>query len=110
MDAPMLERTKAVGEQDRVVVERIEPRQIPERATEEVLVKADLVISRYRERLQSWEDKGWRIDTEKMNTLKDKKAFAIPSPARRIQKGWALDPVPLIAGKTSGTASRQAAE
>jgi phenylpropionate dioxygenase-like ring-hydroxylating dioxygenase large terminal subunit len=110
VDAPMLERTKAVGEQDRVVVERIEPRQIPESATEEVLVKADLVISRYRERLQSWEDKGWRIDTEKMNALKDKKAFAIPSPARRTQKGWALDPVPLIPGKDSGTASRQAAE
>lgn len=110
VDAPMLERTKVVGEQDRVVVERIEPKLTPESSTEEVLVKADLVISRFRELLQTWEDKGWRIDVDKMKALKDKKTFAIPSPARRAEKGWALDPVPLIPGKNAGMASRQAAE
>jgi hypothetical protein len=110
VDGPMLERTKAVGEQDRVVVERLEPKLTPESSTEEVLVKADLVITRYREMLQMWEDKGWRIDVDKMRALETKKTFAIPSPARRTQKGWALDPVPLMPGKNAALSGRQAAE
>lgn len=110
VDGPMLERTIAVGEQDRVVVEKLAPKLTPESSTEEVLVKADLVITRYREMLQLWEDKGWRIDVDKMEALKDKKTFAIPSPARRTNKGWALDPVPLLPAKNVGASSRQAAE
>ena len=47
---------------------------------------------------------------EKVEALKDKKAFAIPSPARRTNKGWALDPVPLLPGKNADAGSRQAAE
>jgi hypothetical protein len=110
VDGPMLERTRAVAEQDRAVVERLVPPLTPESSTEEVMVKADLVITRFREMLQSWEDRGWRIDVDKMAAVADRKAFAIPSPARRTSKGWALDPVPLIPGKQAGAGARQAAE
>ena len=93
--------------QDKAVVERIVPAFTPESSTEEVLVKADAVISRYREYLKEWERRGWRIDVDAMNAQKDKKTFAIPSPARRTSKGWAVETVPLIA---PASADRAAAE
>ncbi|MBL8642657.1 MAG: aromatic ring-hydroxylating dioxygenase subunit alpha [Rhodospirillaceae bacterium] len=110
VDAPMYERSLAVAEQDRVVVERLAPVLTPASSTEEVMVKADLVITKFRERLQEWEDKGWRIDVDKMDALKDKKMFSIPSPARRTTKGWALDPVPLLPAKGAALGERRAAE
>ncbi|MDX2142688.1 MAG: aromatic ring-hydroxylating dioxygenase subunit alpha [Rhodospirillaceae bacterium] len=110
VDGPMYERSMAVAEQDRVVVERLAPTLTPDSSTEEVLVKADLVITRFRELLQTWEDKGWRIDADRMRAMKDKKVFAIPSPARRQAKGWAIDPVPLLPAKGAAGTQRQAAE
>jgi hypothetical protein len=96
-DAAINERNTAVMEQDRTVVERIAPAFAPESSTEEVMVKADAVITRYRGYLKDWERRGWRIDVDALNAAQGKKAFAIPSPARRTSKGWAIDPVPLIA-------------
>ncbi|MDX2221527.1 MAG: aromatic ring-hydroxylating dioxygenase subunit alpha [Rhodospirillaceae bacterium] len=109
VDGPMYERSQAVAEQDRVVVERLSPGLTPDSSTEEVMVKADLVITRFREMLRTWEDRGWRIDVDKMEAVKDRKTFAIPSPARRTSKGWALDPVPLIPGQQADAGARQQA-
>ena len=107
MDAPVDERNLVVVDQDKQVVTRLAPFFTPESNTEEVMVKADTVIGRFREKLKSWEAMGWRIDTAKVNELRDKKAFAIPSPARRELKGWALDPVPRL---TPAGAEQAAAE
>ncbi len=95
-DERFLTRNKYVGEQDRVVLERMQPKITPATNTTETFVPADKLIARYREKLKEWEDHGWRIDTEEIERNKDKVAYAIPSPARRHSKGWALDPIPLL--------------
>jgi phenylpropionate dioxygenase-like ring-hydroxylating dioxygenase large terminal subunit len=101
MDETINERNSAVMMQDKVVIERIEPFYTPQSPTEEVLVKADNVVNRYREFIAEWESQGWRIDTAKVEQLREEKAFAIPSPARRKTKGWAIEAVPTVAPKGS---------
>lgn len=107
MDAIINERNASVSEQDRVVITRLEPILTPVSPTEEVMVKADAVIIRYREYLKEWEDRGWRIDLAKVEALRDEKAFAIPSPARRQSKGWAIEACPTVA---PGMTTKAAAE
>jgi len=95
-DARMDVRTQEVMNQDRVVMERVQPFFVPQSATEEVIVPADRVIVRYRERQKDWQAKGWLIDQDAVTAAGETKKFAIPSPARRSAKNWALDPVPLV--------------
>jgi len=89
------------------VIERVEPFYTPASSTEEVLVKADNVINRYREFISDWESRGWRLDTAKVEALREEKAFVIPSPGRRTAKGWAIDAAPTV---TPRQAERAAAE
>ena len=58
--------------------------------------RRDKAIGRYREFCQQWEDKGWRLDVQKINADRDRIAYAIPSPARRENKGWVLPAVPCL--------------
>ena len=58
---------------------------------------ADKPVVAYRERLQEFEAKGWRIDNQQVKDNRDKVAYAIPSPARRESRNWVIDAVPLIA-------------
>jgi phenylpropionate dioxygenase-like ring-hydroxylating dioxygenase large terminal subunit len=95
-DARMDERTQAVMTQDRVVMERVQPFFVPMSPTEEVIVPADRVITRYREWQRDWQAKGWLIDVDALAAAPSTKVYAIPSPARRTTKGWALDLVPLV--------------
>ena len=106
-DARMDVRTREVMDQDRVVMERVQPFFVPLSPTEEVIVPADRVIVRYREWQKQWEAKGWLIDLDAVVAAGEHKKFAIPSPARRTNKGWALDAVPLVG---AGVAARVAAE
>ena len=53
----------------------------------------------FRDRLKEWDAKGWRIDMDEVTADKNKVAYAIPSPARRRQKGWVVDAVPMIGAK-----------
>ncbi len=96
-DKRFLTRNDYVAEQDREVLERIQPVITPETNTSETFVPADSVIARYREYLRQWEAMGWRINTDEINRTKDRLAYAVPCPARRHSKGWVLDPIPLIA-------------
>jgi phenylpropionate dioxygenase-like ring-hydroxylating dioxygenase large terminal subunit len=107
-DAKIHERNIVIADQDVVVLEAVEPVITPKDMTHEVMMPADRVIVRYRQILKEWEAKGWRIDTEKVNATKGQVAYAIPSPARRDVKGWALDPVPTV--QPAGEAVKQAAE
>ena len=59
------------------------------------MMPADKCILMYRESLKEWENKGWKIDSEEVARTDGRVAYAIPSPARREQKGWVLDPIPL---------------
>ena len=95
----------------RDVLERMAPVITPRVNIHEVFVEADSPIARYRERIKEWEARGWRIDSDQVEANKHKVAYAIPSPARRESKGWALDPGPLIpAGKAIDEAMKTAAE
>ena len=107
MDAPVNERNNVVMQQDKVVVERLEPFCTPVSATDEVLVKADAVLVRFRERLNDFEARGWRIDEDAIAAAGDGKAYVIPSPARRHAKAWAIEAAPVV---TSAPAARVAAE
>jgi len=95
-------RNFAIAEQDRVVIEKLDPVCTPaERSTRELLMPADKAIWLYRERLEQWDAKGWRIDADELKRMHAKRnvVYAIPSPARRESKTWVLDPVPLVEPK-----------
>ena len=62
------------------------------------MLPADKCILMYRESLKEWENNGWKIDIDTANANRDNIAYAIPSPARREQKGWVLDTIPLLPG------------
>jgi phenylpropionate dioxygenase-like ring-hydroxylating dioxygenase large terminal subunit len=97
MDARFLERMGIAVEEDRTVVEKLDP-VIPSReAVGEFIVPADDVLMNYRQRLGDWQAKGWRIDTETMKQTRERTAYAIPCPARRARKhDWAITPVPTL--------------
>lgn len=101
-DRTMDKRNFAIAEQDRAVIEKLDPVCTPaERSTRELLMPADKVIWLYRERLEQWDDKGWRIDADELKRMRAKRnvVYAIPSPARRKSQAWVLDPVPLVEPK-----------
>jgi hypothetical protein len=60
------------------------------------MLPADKPILLYREKLKEWEALGWRMDIDTIAATQGKTAYAIPSPQRRAQKGWVIDPIPLI--------------
>ncbi len=106
-DERIHERNMAIGDQDRDVLGELEPVRTPESNTREVLMPADRAILRFREVVQEWEDRGWRIDQHELRAKRGDVAFAIPSPARRTSGNWVLDPIPL---KSQAQARQEAAE
>ncbi len=92
----IVKRNWSVIQQDIVVLNELHPVVTPETNSKEFMVPADKVILMYRDILKNWETKGWRIDTEQVKADEKRVAYAIPSPARREQKGWVLDSIPLL--------------
>ncbi len=95
-DQRMMDRNEYVTFQDRDVLMGLNPLTSPVAPNKEFFVPADSCVGRYRQLIRQWEDRGWRIDSEEVNRNRKAVAYAIPSPSRRHQKGWVLDPVPLI--------------
>lgn len=91
------ERNEITAGQDQTVLEKVRPPLAAHARTREVLTPADAIVVRYREWLNEWQAKGWRIDMQKVSRDSDRFATAIPCPARRTSKGWALDPAPMLA-------------
>ena len=89
------ERNEITAEQDQVVLEKVQPVLVTKARFNEVLTPADAIVVRYREWLKLWQEKGWRIDAEQISRNSNSVVTAIPCPARRTSKGWALDSVPL---------------
>jgi phenylpropionate dioxygenase-like ring-hydroxylating dioxygenase large terminal subunit len=104
-DARMMERNAYVANQDGKVLHDLEPVVTPDSNLHETFITSDQAVARYRAFCKAWENKGWRIDRDRLAA--DGTAFAIPSPLRREIKGWVIDPVPLRPGDA---ASRAAAE
>jgi len=95
-DELIKERNWYVAKQDITVVEELRPVTTPDSNTKEFMTPSDQVILMYRDKLQEWENLGWRVDLDKLEANSKKVAYAIPGPARRDQQGWVLDPVPLV--------------
>ena len=72
------------------------PAITPRTNTKEFMVPADEPILRYRQRVRSWEARGWRIDGAALTAAGQHQAFAVPSPGRRENSDWLLDLVPLL--------------
>jgi len=100
-DAYVMERNLYVARQDMAIIENLHPVLTPDTNTREFMVNSDKCILYYRESQQEWERRGWRIDLDAVNRNRGKVAYAIPSPARREQKGWVLEPVPLVPAATA---------
>ena len=91
-------RNWEIIQQDIKVLTELNPVLTPPTNTKEFMVPADKVILMYREKLKEWDAKGWRIDTEVVEQNKNRVAYAVPCPARKEQKGWVLDEIPVIRG------------
>jgi phenylpropionate dioxygenase-like ring-hydroxylating dioxygenase large terminal subunit len=108
-DAYMIERNQYVANQDVVIIEALQPPLTPMTNNKEFMVPADKVILMYREKLREWDANGWRIDTDKVEATRKRVAYAVPSPARREQKGWVLDAIPCVAPEEAVPGKLQAA-
>jgi phenylpropionate dioxygenase-like ring-hydroxylating dioxygenase large terminal subunit len=101
-DDLMNERNMYVALQDKVIIEDLRPVLTPPTNTKEFMTPSDKCILMYREKLREWDAKGWRIDTDTVEQTQGKVAYGIPSPARRTEKGWVLDSIPLVPGQGTG--------
>ncbi len=97
-DQTFVDRSVFIAEQDRFVLEPIDPKFTPSSNVHEFMVPADAAIAQYRDLCRDWEARGWRIDVRKVRAERGYTAYAIPSPARRTTKGWVLASVPLLGG------------
>jgi phenylpropionate dioxygenase-like ring-hydroxylating dioxygenase large terminal subunit len=95
-DAYVVERNQYVANQDMKIIEQLHPVMTPDTNNKEFMVPSDKVVLMYREKQKEWEAKGWRIDLGPIEQNKERVAYAVPSPARREQKGWVLDSIPLV--------------
>ncbi|MFW2404512.1 MAG: Rieske 2Fe-2S domain-containing protein [Gammaproteobacteria bacterium] len=106
-DGPIHARNKAIAQQDIDIMGDIHPRQTPMSNTKEVLMPADKAIVAYREWLEKFDNKGWRIDWEAFSERNGKDtAFAIPCPDRRTSGNWVLEEVPRITSRVDRKASK----
>ena len=90
--------------EDIAILEGLYPIRTPEIRTQEILTPSDKSIARYRDWLDDWNAKGWRIDTKVMKENSGDVAYAIPCPDRRHSGNWILGQVPL---KSAAPASGQ---
>lgn len=95
-DERVMERNQVVAFQDRDVLVNISPVLTPNKINNEFFVPMDRPIKRYRELLEKWEQKGWRIDSETVAKNRLSHAYAIPSPGRKKTKGWVVDSIPIL--------------
>jgi len=90
-------RNTAIIEEDRRIIEYLEPPAAMEDSTSDFSVKTDAIQLVYRRRMKEWAGRGWRIDTDRLNALQTgRQLFVIPSPGRRESRAWQFDTVPLM--------------
>jgi len=95
-DEAIREANIYVTEEDIVILENVFPVRTPNQRSQELLTPGDKTIVRYREFLDTWTAKGWRLDWKAMQDTNGDVAYAIPSPARRESGNWVLETVPLL--------------
>lgn len=95
-DQPIIDVNMEIAQEDIDLLEVLNPVRTPSTTTKELLVPADRPIVRYREFLDDWQERGWRIDLKKLREIRGDEAVAIPCPDRKTSGNWVLDPVPLV--------------
>lgn len=103
LDFDARRRLQRVFREDATVIEAALPKELPEDLSNELSVKDDKFMTSFRSARRRWINKGYKIDTEKLRQYEGRKAFAIPSPARREhpQLKWVLETAPLKAASSS---------
>lgn len=98
IDKRINERNVVIAGQDIVVMNPVVPRQTPPSRTKELMMPADRVILEYRDKLQEFENRGWRMDIAALRRAREQGdvIYAIPSPGRNEHKAWVLDPAPTL--------------
>ena len=96
-DENFMKRMGIAIQEDRIVVEKLDPAVPSKEAVGEFIIPADDIIVHYRQKLTAWQKRGWRVDVEKVHADRGRVAYSIPSPARRASPDdWAVTPVPLL--------------
>ena len=103
-DQNLIDINMRIAHEDINVIENLDPVRTPDSTAKELLTPVDKPIYAYRDFLKKWDDKGWRIDWKELQAKRGDVAFAIPSPARRTEKNWILDTVPLTPPAEKGNA------
>ncbi|MBM4195594.1 MAG: aromatic ring-hydroxylating dioxygenase subunit alpha [Gammaproteobacteria bacterium] len=98
MDEKVMQVNLKITREDIGILEELWPVRTPDSTTRELLTPSDRVVMRYRERLQEWESRGWRIDRKAIAASAGDVAWAIPGPARRESGNWVIEAVPTVAG------------
>ncbi len=96
MDKRIMDANMEIAQEDIDVLVKLNPVRTPETTTKELLIATDTPVVKFREFLQEWETKGWRIDQKQLIAQRGDIASSIPSPARRTAKSWVLDTLPLV--------------
>ncbi|MCS6947258.1 MAG: hypothetical protein NZM12_06555, partial [Steroidobacteraceae bacterium] len=112
LDKKVNQRNMFIASQDIKVVSKLQPRLTPPTRTKELMMPADKVILQYRDKLDEFEARGWRLDTAAIKAAQARGdvIYAIPSPSRRETGAWVLDEAPRIPPKAaSAQATLQAA-
>jgi phenylpropionate dioxygenase-like ring-hydroxylating dioxygenase large terminal subunit len=99
LDKRFLERMGVAVDEDRVVIEKLDPAIPSKEAVGEFIIPADDILMVYRRRLTEYQSRGWRMDLEALDRNRNRVAYAIPSPTRRDHgQDWAVTAVPLLSG------------
>jgi phenylpropionate dioxygenase-like ring-hydroxylating dioxygenase large terminal subunit len=98
LDKKVNERNVFIASQDIRVMNNVRPTLTPPSRAKELMMPADKCILQYRDKLDEWEAKGWRLDMEAIKAAQAKGdvIYAIPSPARRETNAWVLDEAPRV--------------
>jgi phenylpropionate dioxygenase-like ring-hydroxylating dioxygenase large terminal subunit len=105
-DQRLIDINMNIAHEDIRIIEALNPVRTPHTTTKEVLLPQDKPVVRYRQFLQEFEDRGWRIDQKALRAQRGDVAFAIPSPARRTSKNWVLEEVPLMPASEETAAAK----
>ncbi len=96
-DGPIHARNKIIAQQDIDILTELNPGRTPLGKTKEILMPADKAVATYRDWLDRFDNRGWRIDLGEFHRRNGKDtAFAIPCPDRRTSGNWVLEEIPVI--------------
>jgi phenylpropionate dioxygenase-like ring-hydroxylating dioxygenase large terminal subunit len=84
-----------VTTEDISILENLYPVRTPDTRSKEILTPGDKAVVRYRDFLDDWNTRGWRLDWKALQENNGDVAYAIPSPGRRESGNWVLDTIPL---------------